>query len=201
MRLVIGLGNPGEEYRWTRHNIGFITLDRFLIQHRKRATDKVHGALTTHFKFAGQERYFAKPQQFMNRSGPSVTACVRDLEVEPHDVLVLHDDADLDVGRVKLKKGGGSGGHKGLDSIIQSWGEAGFYRLRIGIGRGAAPGLTDYVLEPTDPEELRDMAEEAAAALELVIRVGPIQAMNQINRRADLSEEGDVEAADEDSEA
>jgi PTH1 family peptidyl-tRNA hydrolase len=186
VRLVAGLGNPGREYEGTRHNIGFAVVDRLAAQwecsfrekRRLAAVIAEHGRL-----------WLVKPQTFMNRSGVAVQAVLQWLKLSPAELLVVVDDADLPLGRMKVLASGGSGGHNGLRSIIESLGgEEGFGRVRVGIGRSGPAGadLTDHVLGRFAPAE-RDVVEaavaRAAAAVECCVTRGLAAAMNQFNRK------------------
>ncbi|HLG20067.1 MAG TPA: aminoacyl-tRNA hydrolase [Bdellovibrionota bacterium] len=187
MKLVVGLGNPGDEYRSTRHNIGFLALDCFLKRNSKRATKKLKNAIGASLVVNGEECWFFKPHTFMNRSGLAVAPIARKLSVEPSETLVIHDEADLDPGRLQLKLGGGTGGHKGLDSIVAEWNERDFYRLRIGIGKSTEQELADYVLEVVPASVLDPLAEAAADAIEKIFALGADQAMGRINVRPSTS--------------
>ncbi len=183
MKLIVGLGNPGPDYDRTRHNIGFRALDLFLEHHREKAKKKVDEALTATCEINGESILFAKPQTFMNLSGRSVARLAKHCPAEPNEVLILHDEADLEEGRLQLKKGGGTGGHNGLESILSEWGESDFYRLRIGVGKNPDMELADYVLAPISAKILDPIAAKAADALEKILSLGPDCAMNEINSR------------------
>jgi PTH1 family peptidyl-tRNA hydrolase len=200
-KLVVGLGNPGREYDGTRHNVGFAALDRL--------ADKLGCSFRRKSRFAAQvaeagagdagKVTLAKPQTFMNRSGSAVQALLVWLKIEPGQLLVVVDDADLPLGQIRLRPSGGSGGHNGLRSIIETLGgNEEFARLRIGIGRTAPVGtdITGHVLGRFAPAE-REVAEEALAtaveAMECCLRDGLAEAMNRFNRRSPRAdaEEGD----------
>ena len=190
-KLVVGLGNPGKEYEGTRHNIGFAVLDRLAekfgcsFRSKWRFSAKIAEAATGD---AGKV-VLAKPQTFMNRSGTAVNALLQWLKVEPAQLLVVVDDADLPLGQIRLRIAGGSGGHNGLRSIIETLGgNEEFARLRVGIGRSAPLGadISGHVLGRFAPSE-RDLAEQAVVvaveAVDCCLREGLTEAMNQFNRK------------------
>jgi len=168
MWLIVGLGNPGPKYEYTRHNIGFLTLDRLVGETGAVAlsSSSFHGEL-----FKKNTTLFLKPTTFMNQSGKSVSAVTRFYKIETERVIVVHDDLDLPFGAVRFKKGGGSGGHNGLKSIDTAIGSD-YLRVRMGIGKPAYKSqVIDYVLHNFDPDELAvlpewiDHAAQAALAL------------------------------------
>lgn len=188
VRLVVGLGNPGSEYVGTRHNVGFAVLDCLakrwgcVFRPRLRFAAEVaeHGVV-----------WLAKPQTYMNLSGRSVAALLAWRKLSPPELLVVVDDADLPLGRIKVLASGGSGGHNGLRSIMESLGGTeNFPRVRLGIGRQAPPGggdLSEYVLGRFAEAErpVADaMIERAATAVETVLEQGLVRAMNEFNRKA-----------------
>jgi PTH1 family peptidyl-tRNA hydrolase len=188
---VVGLGNPGKEYEGTRHNIGFAVLDRLAekfgcsFRSKWRFSAKIAEAMAGD---AGKV-VLAKPQTYMNRSGTAVNTLLQWLKVAPAQLLVVVDDADLPLGQIRLRVAGGSGGHNGLRSIIETLGgDEEFARLRVGIGRSAPLGadISGHVLGRFAPPE-RDLAEQAvAAAVEAVdccLRESLTEAMNQFNRK------------------
>jgi PTH1 family peptidyl-tRNA hydrolase len=135
MKLIVGLGNPGYLYARNRHNIGFMCVSH-LAKVQKIRFDKKQGQARTGIgSIAGHRVVLARPQTFMNASGESVSALMRKLNIAPTDLIVIHDDIDLPVGKIRLRLGGSSGGHKGIDSIIARTGTRDFYRVRVGIGR------------------------------------------------------------------
>ncbi len=141
MIFIVGLGNPGKEYQDTRHNAGFMVLDRLLEDlGNPKPLSKFNGLIYRQ-KTPDKEILYIKPKTFMNLSGVTVAAAVRHYEDGPEKILVIHDDIDIEFGRVRLKSGGGTGGHNGLESIVKSLGNADFDRLRIGAGR--PPGKMD----------------------------------------------------------
>ncbi len=189
MILVVGLGNPGERYRHTRHNIGFQVLDRLAAERPESEWRAKYDARVIQLEFSGTRALFLKPQTYMNRSGLSVRAAAQYFRTPPDEILVVHDELDLPFGQLRLKRGGGDAGHNGLKSISQELGSAVYGRLRVGIGR---PGpdfsgtIADYVLQAFAPAELAllpDVVAQGARAIELTLVVGLVQAMNQVNQR------------------
>lgn len=189
MKLIYGLGNPGGRYERNRHNVGFMVVDHIArkwgIPVKRMKVDVLCGS----GRVAGVETTLAKPQTFMNLSG----APLRMLHVDAEDLVVIHDDMDIPFGQVRIKKSGGTGGHKGLESIRGALGTGEFLRVRFGIGR--PPGdmdPSDYVLEdipPVDREGLVEQIEKAASAVELCVRGEVTRAMNAFNRRVTSTEQ------------
>lgn len=184
--LVVGLGNPGPQYAKTRHNVGFMVAD--VLAARIGAPFKVHkksGADIVTGQLGGRPVVLAKPRTYMNESGRHVGPLAKYYSVPAGHVIVLHDELDIDFGRIRLKIGGGEGGHNGLRSIANALGTKDFQRVRIGIGR--PPGRKDpaaFVLEPFSAKERDEvplLCEEAADATELLIRVGLEPAQNQVH--------------------
>jgi PTH1 family peptidyl-tRNA hydrolase len=196
VKLVIGLGNPGSRYRATRHNVGFRVTERFAERVGIDPGGERFGGRFCRGRIAvaGKDDLdvgILQPGTFMNLSGDSVAAALRALPVhDPSaDLLVVLDDVDLAFGRLRLRPGGGGGGHKGLTHIIERLGRSDLPRLRFGVGRPAAAlSTTEYVLQRFSPEEERDLegrVEEAAEAVEVVLREGLGPAMNRYNRDPD----------------
>lgn len=184
--LVVGLGNPGPQYEKTRHNIGFMVVETLADRERARfGVHKKSGADAVTTRIAGRQVILAKPRSYMNLSGRPVAALARFFSVDPAHLIVVHDELDLDFGTLRLKLGGGEGGHNGLRSISQSLGTKDYLRTRVGIGR--PPGRmdpADYVLKPfssVERKELDLVREEAADAVELLLRVGLEAAQNQLH--------------------
>ncbi len=197
-KLVVGLGNPGAEYAETRHNIGFAVVDELGRRHDCSFKKKWRfDALVGEIRWADERVTLAKPQTYMNRSGRAVVALMLWRKLSPADLLVVVDDADLPLGEIRLRPGGGSGGHNGLRSISQSLGgDQDYPRLRVGIGRHGGPdaGLSDHVLSRFGAEEraTADAAtDRAAEALECCLAEGLAVAMNRYNRRSTDSGERD----------
>ena len=183
--LVIGLGNPGREYRETRHNVGFMVIDRLCARLGVSLSRVQSKALTGAGVMEGHKIILAKPQTFMNLSGQSVGGLVRFYKVPLANLMVAHDDLDIPLGTLRIRPGGGSAGQKGMASIIQQLGTQDFARLRIGIGR--PPGRMDpsaYVLEKFvgDERKIVDLVmDRAVAAVEIFVRDGLEAAMTQFN--------------------
>lgn len=184
--LVVGLGNPGPQYAKTRHNIGFMVVD--LLAARIGAPFKVHkrsGAEVATGRLGHRPVVLAKPRCYMNESGRQVGPLAKFYSIPPTDVIVIHDELDIDFGKVRLKRGGGEGGHNGLRSVASALGSKDFQRVRIGIGR--PPGRKDpaaFVLEPfssTERAEVPTLCELAADAAETLIEVGLEPAQNQVH--------------------
>jgi len=184
MKLIVGLGNPGKRYERTRHNLGFLVIDRLAAQHRVALAEGICRSISGE-GFCGESRIvLAKPQTFMNSSGEAVACLARDFSAE--DVIVIHDDLDLPFGRMRIRSRGGAGGHRGVLSIIESLGEAPFYRVRVGIGRPpAGVDSVDYVLQPFDVQEceqLPPIVERAAESVISLLSDGPARAMARFNQ-------------------
>jgi peptidyl-tRNA hydrolase, PTH1 family len=184
-KLVVGLGNPGKEYAGTRHNIGFDVVDRLAV--KRECSLRKRSKFSAEVGEAGGVT-LVKPLTFMNRSGAAVAGLVNWLKITPADVLVVLDDADLPLGQLRLRSSGGSGGHNGLRSIIETLGSEQFARLRVGIGRREPVGgdITNHVLGKFGAEErtaARTATEDAMAAVECCLKEGLTAAMNQFNRR------------------
>ena len=184
--LVVGLGNPGPQYAKTRHNLGFMVAD--LLAARMGGQFKVHkrsGAEIVTGRLAHRPVVLAKPRTYMNESGRQVGPLAKFYSVMPTDIIVIHDELDIDFGRIRLKLGGGEGGHNGLRSVANSLGTKNFQRVRIGVGR--PPGRKDpaaYVLEPftaAERTEVPAICEQAADATELLIEAGLEPAQNQVH--------------------
>ena len=189
-RLVVGLGNPGDEYDGTRHNIGFAVVEQVAAAYGGSFKRKLRfAAEIAEAVIDGHKIVFAKPRTFMNRSGQAVAALAGWLKIGPAELLVVVDDADLPLGQIRLRGAGGSGGHNGLGSIIEALGgHEEFARVRVGIGRTGPVGadITNHVLGRFAPAE-RAMAGQAtaaaAAAVVYCLKEGLTAAMNQFNRR------------------
>ncbi len=185
LRLVVGLGNPGDEYAQTRHNAGFWFVDGLAARHggRLKPERRYHGD-AGRIGVAGTELWALKPMAFMNRSGLAVRAICDYLQVLPAEMLVAHDDLDLAPGTVRLKRGGGAGGHNGLKDMISHVGDD-FWRLRFGIGHpGSRDDVIDYVLERARPVEerlIREAIELAVAEFPRLLADGAEKMMNRLH--------------------
>ena len=184
MKIIVGLGNPGKSYANNRHNIGFQCLDYFASVHRIPIRERKRRAKLGMGQVAGTTVVLAKPQTFMNMSGEAVGWLVRQLGVPPDDLLVIYDDLDLPVGRVRIRRRGGSAGHKGVESIIASLGSQNFPRIRVGIGRPDNGDEVAYVLSDFTAEEKTPLAEAIATvadAIYCILTEGIEAAMSRYN--------------------
>jgi PTH1 family peptidyl-tRNA hydrolase len=188
MYLVVGLGNPGKEYEQTRHNTGFRVIDRLSKDLGIPVSKGLCRALIGQGNIDDHKIILAKPQTFMNLSGDSVLELVRWFKIEMDHLVVIYDDLDLETGQLRIRPKGNSGGHKGMESVINRLGTTEFARIRIGIGRPnqlfTEKSASDYVLSPVPGEE-RETVDRAilgaAEAVEMIIKSGPEAAMNKYN--------------------
>jgi len=185
LKLIVGLGNPGKEYERTPHNVGFEVIDLLAARCdctlRRSLRFKGKMARTT---LEGEPALLVKPGAYMNQSGAVVAAITRKLGISPADLLVIFDDADLPVGRLRIRVGGSGGGHKGLLSILEHLGPDPFARLRLGIGRREDRDLVAHVLTPFAPgmqDSVRAMIVSAADAVQYLVAHGAEAAMNKFN--------------------
>jgi PTH1 family peptidyl-tRNA hydrolase len=182
--LVVGLGNPGREYERTRHNVGWLVLDELARRHDGSWRSKFSGSLAE-VRLGDLRLALLKPETYMNESGRSVGAAVRFFKVEPEQVLVVHDDVDLEPGRLQARAGGGLAGHNGLRSLAQHLGSQDFLRLRIGVGRpgrGDPRSVADWVLSPFSPEEDAEaLISRSADAVETIAADGVEAAQQRFN--------------------
>jgi PTH1 family peptidyl-tRNA hydrolase len=173
--FVAGLGNPGREYERTRHNAGWLVLDELARRHNGLWRGKFSGSLAE-LRLGDLRLALLKPETYMNESGRSVAAAARFFKAEPESLLVVHDDVDLEAGRLQARAGGGLAGHNGLRSLARDLGTQDFLRLRIGVGRpgrGDPRSVSDWVLSPFGPEEDVDaLVSRAADAVETLAREG-----------------------------
>lgn len=191
MKIIIGLGNPGEKYLGTRHNLGFETLDYFLkkyesVDESNWQTDKKSKSLIKKIKIKKDRILIAKPQTFMNNSGEAVSLLASYYKVKPHDLVIIHDELDLPLGKIQIRFGGGTAGHNGLESIIESLGTDKFIRIRMGVGKPLrvdgkrfdikSPRTIDnYVLQSFSEGELhevKNMIKHVQKNLELLLSHG-----------------------------
>ena len=188
MRLIVGLGNPGPEYQWTPHNLGFLAVDEVANRSAIRVERPEAQALVGIGKVAGKEVILAKPQTYMNLSGGSVRRLMEKYEVGPEELLVLYDERDLPWGMIRIGERGSPGTHNGARSVTSVMGTQEFARLRLGCGPNhAVSDLAAYVLRPMKKSELEVAAEMVATAgdaVELILTEGIAAAMNKYNRRA-----------------
>src|SRR5271170_6391797 len=192
MRLIVGLGNPGPEYQWTPHNLGFLAVDELANRGEIRVERPEGQALVGLGKLAGKEVILAKPQTYMNLSGNSVGRLMDKYEVEPGELLVMFDERDLPWSMIRIGERGSPGTHNGAKSVTSAVGTQGFARLRLGCGPDhPVADLAAYVLRPMKKAELEaasEMVAEAADAVELILQHGFAAAMNKYNRRKQADE-------------
>lgn len=188
MKLIVGLGNPGIEYHFTPHNLGFLAIDEIAERSGARVSNRFCRALTARTQLEGQEVVLAKPETYMNLSGVSVRELVEKLEIAPEkDLVVLYDELDLPFGTLRIRERGRSAGHNGMESIIGSLGTQEFVRIRLGVGPGHP--LSDgasYLLAPMKKSRLAEavpMIETAADAVGVILKDGVSSAMNRFNRK------------------
>lgn len=182
--LIIGLGNPGETYRGSRHNAGFAVLDRLAEQAGLRFGPNRFEAEESEGVIGGIPVCLLKPQTYMNLSGQAVRPVAEARGVLPERIAVVHDDLDLALGRIQVRKGGGDGGHRGVRSIALALGTDAFVRLRLGIGRPASDGAREFVLSGFAPDELaraEALFDRGAEAVRVFLEAGLQAAMNRIN--------------------
>jgi len=202
VKLIVGLGNPGIEYQFTPHNAGFLAIDRIAEDCGVVVSNRRGKALTAKARLGGQEVLLAKPETFMNLSGLSVAALVRELEIEDvtKDVIVLYDELAFPLGRFRIAERGSANGHNGVKSVSGALGTEEWIRVRIGVGkptledgREIKAGGRDFLLTPMRKQELAVMDEvldRVKVAVEAVLTKGVSAAMNEFNRRAEPEGEG-----------
>ena len=182
MKLIVGLGNPGSEYSATRHNVGFLIVEELAKRWNIDSWRHRHEALCAEYRDGTEPVLLVKPQTYMNLSGVAIGALVRWYKLKADDVIVIYDDLDLPVGKLRIRPQGGSGGHKGIESMLVHLGNDSFSRIRVGIGRPPTGWETaNYVLGRFSPEETPVMAEtivKAAQAVEYLLKHGITKAMN-----------------------
>jgi PTH1 family peptidyl-tRNA hydrolase len=193
MKLIIGLGNPGRIYARNRHNIGFMCLSHFAKTHSIRFDKKQGQARTGLGEVAGNKLVLARPQTGMNLSGQSVKRLVKRFDINLNDLLIIHDDLDLPLGKIRISQGSSSGGHKGIESIIRQLGSADFIRIRVGIGRPDVREGSDkdkeaeiikYVLSDFTPDEKKTITQvipRVSEAILCLLSEGLTAAMNEYN--------------------
>lgn len=169
MKLIAGLGNPGIRYRMNRHNAGFMVLDRVALQQNISMDQNLFEARIGRGKIEGMPVLLVEPQTYMNLSGIAIGKLVNYFRIHFEDIIIVHDDLDLPFRTLRLKAGGGHGGHKGLISIVEHLGTRDFLRVRFGIGRPARKTMVEgYVLEPFPSEEMEDLPQMIGKAVEAV---------------------------------
>jgi PTH1 family peptidyl-tRNA hydrolase len=183
--LIIGLGNPGKRYRLTKHNVGFRVVDRFAEKKKIKLKRRLGKFQVGEGQIETERVVIVKPLTYMNRSGVVVRKLIKDLGIPLDNLVVIHDDLDLECGRIKIKEGGGHGGHKGVSSIIEQVGNSDFLRVKVGIDKPQSPEEgADYVLSPFDNEQLpliEESMEQATKAVDAIIISGKDKAMSMYN--------------------
>ena len=188
MKLIVGLGNPGPEYEFTPHNLGFAVVDRLAERHSIRLARKQYQSLCGCVRIGDEDAWLIKPQTFMNLSGVAVKEWLAKQDCGPEELLVIADEIDLPWGNIRIRAKGGSAGHHGLESIIAAIASRQFARLRIGVS--PEHPITDtvhYLLSPVrrvQRRELEEILDRACDAAETVVKQGPEKAMNLFNRKA-----------------
>jgi PTH1 family peptidyl-tRNA hydrolase len=186
VKVIVGLGNPGKKYERTRHNLGFLVLDRLASKCGVAIDKEKHQSLTGEWRRDGDKTLLVKPQTYMNLSGEALQKLLSYYPVETENVVVIHDDLDLPFGRIRIRQQGSPGGHRGMISVTGVLGEQGFSRVRIGIGR-PPPGVEpkNFVLQNFSPEEtarLDEVVSRAVEAVECLLQEGAHRAMEKFNR-------------------
>ena len=184
--LIVGLGNPGKKYEFTRHNAGFLCLDYFAQEQNVKIDRLKFKALIGEVRLGGKRCLLMKPQTFMNLSGESVREAAAFYKIPPEHILVLFDDISLDVGKLRIRRKGSDGGHNGIKSIIYQLGADNFPRIKIGVGAKPHPDydLADWVLTPFSKEQLKalkEVAEHCCDAIALIVDDNVDEAMNRHN--------------------
>ncbi len=185
IKVIVGLGNPGPRYANTRHNVGFMVVDKLAERFRIGITRSRFSGLWGDVNIGDDRVYLLKPQTYMNRSGQSVGGFIKYFKIPTTSMLVIHDDLDLPLGRIKLVRRGGAGGHRGVKSIMEVLGTNEFNRMKIGIGRPRYnEDIEGYVLSPFYADERKTLSKVLDTAVEgivLVVREGLERAMNVVN--------------------
>ena len=191
VKLIIGLGNPGIEYQFTPHNLGFLTIDRLANELGVDVRNRQCRALTARGTIGSEEVLLAKPETFMNLSGLSVRELVAKNEVNPQsDLIVIYDELDLPFGSMRIRQRGGTAGHNGMESVIGALDTQEFLRIRLGIAPDRKPkDGAEYVLTPFRKKQLEivdQLLDTAAEAVQIVVKEGPAAAMNRFNRKDEV---------------
>ncbi|OLB24408.1 MAG: aminoacyl-tRNA hydrolase, partial [Acidobacteriales bacterium 13_2_20CM_55_8] len=194
MKLIVGLGNPGIEYQFTPHNLGFLAIDRIAQQCGVEVRNRQCRALTARAVIGSEPVLLAKPETFMNLSGISVRELVAKHELRTEaDLIVIYDELDLPLGMIRIRQRGSSAGHNGMESLIGALGTQEFLRIRLGIApdRKISDGVK-YVLTPFRKKELKvvdEVLDTAAEAVNVILKEGPAAAMNRFNRKNETDDE------------
>lgn len=196
MKLVVGLGNPGEQYIGTRHNLGFLIVDEYIKKHLDVKSSSKFWSREDKFKAEVgkiEEVLFARPQTYMNRSGMSISAIANYYKISPNDIIIIHDELDLPIGQIKIRLGGAAAGHHGVESIIEALNTDKFVRLRLGIGtlkalsgerKNNSFSAEKFVLNPFTQKEnaiIKKIIKQALKALDILFKDGLNKAQNQFN--------------------
>lgn len=191
MFVIVGLGNPGKKYEKTRHNMGFLAIDKLAEKHDIKVNKLKHKALVGDGFISGQKALLVKPQTYMNLSGESVREIVSYYDVDLEDLIVIYDDFDLETGAIRIRKKGSAGSHNGMKSIINQIQSRDFPRIRIGIGQsGGGAEWKDFVLGKTSKQDeklIEDAVERTADAVGCILEKGIDMAMNEYNVKPGLS--------------
>ena len=193
MKLIIGLGNPGIEYQFTPHNLGFLTIDRIANNVGVEVRNRQCRALTARGVIAGEPVILAKPETFMNLSGLSVRELVTEYQADvKSDLIVIYDELDLPLGTIRIRQRGSSAGHNGMESILGALGTDEFLRIRLGIApERKIADTVKFVLTPFRKAQLKvvdEIVDAAADAVHVILKEGPAGAMNRFNRKAEPAE-------------
>lgn len=184
MFLIAGLGNPGKKYEKTRHNMGFMTIDKLAEKHKVSVDKSKFKALVGEFNLVGEKIILMKPQTYMNLSGEAIREAVNFYKLDLKNVLIIYDDLDIPVGALRIRTAGSPGTHNGMRSVVSNLGSQKFPRIRIGIGNDKQRDIIDFVigkLSKDDEEILNDTIESASLAVECFIAEGIDKAMNKYN--------------------
>jgi PTH1 family peptidyl-tRNA hydrolase len=193
VKLIVGLGNPGIEYQFTPHNLGFLTIDRIANELGIEVRNRQCRALTARATIAGEAALLAKPETYMNLSGLSVVELVAEHQIDvTRDLIVIYDELDLPLGTIRIRQRGSSAGHNGMESILGALGTDEFLRIRLGIApdRKVSDGVK-YVLTPfrkAQEKVVDEILDTAAQAVEVILKEGPAAAMNRFNRKNEMDE-------------
>ncbi len=193
MKLIVGLGNPGIEYQFTPHNLGFLTIDRIANDHGINIRNRQCRALTARATISGEPVVLAKPETYMNLSGLSVRELVEEHQVDvERDLILIYDELDLPLGTIRIRQRGGSAGHNGMESILGALNTDEFLRIRLGIApERKVEDSVQYVLTPfrkAQEKVVVEVLDAAAQAVEMILKEGPAAAMNRFNRKSDAAE-------------
>jgi len=200
--LIVGLGNPGDKYDRTRHNLGFLVADKLAADNSASFSKGFKGEYAEFF-MDGSKHYILKPHTYMNLSGESVQPLAAYYKVDVEDIIAIHDDLDIEFGRLKLKKGGNDGGHKGIRSMIQMLGDKDFIRLKMGIGKDGRKDTIGHVLgkfSSEETEKLDEFIDIGVKAVVCCIKEGVRPAMNAFNTKKTPKKEGENEQTDDKTE-